>query len=51
MKQFHITLNVEVNARDQEQALEIAGELVAALMTDSVHPYKVAVEVDSVEEA
>jgi len=52
MTTFHITLNVEVEARDLEEARAIALDLQGHLATNSVHPYKLKnVEADDVEES
>ena len=46
---FTACINVEIEARDEEQALEIMSEVKAALTAAS--PYKLgAVEIDDVEE-
>jgi len=51
MTTFHITLNVEVEARDLEEARAIALDLQGHLAANSAHPYKLKnVEADDIEE-
>lgn len=53
MKTYTFTLNIEVDARDAEQALEIAKACAGVLTTCqlAMHPFKLRnVEVDKVEE-
>lgn len=53
MKTFTFALQVEVEARDEEAAADIAGVMVAALVTASPdQPFKVnSVEVTDLEES
>jgi len=56
MTSFHATLNLTFDARDEEQALEIAQacrQVILAFQGTNLHavqPYKVAVDIDDVEE-
>ncbi len=48
----HITLNIEVDAYDEEDAMEIATDLQKLLLNRTKCPYKLTVvEIDDVEEA
>lgn len=55
MKTFHVTLNLTFDAKDEQEALDIAKackELITNLPTRLQHmqPYKVGVDIDDVEE-
>lgn len=56
MKQFHATLNLTFEAHDEEEALVIAQACQAMIdklpaRLAHMQPYKVAVDIDDVEEA
>lgn len=51
MREYHATLNLIYDARDREEAAEIAEICARAIREYQRQPYKVEVETDDLEEA